>query len=137
MEVYFSIKAKTKPCHVHLNGFEYHFGFDYILKHLIMGSKTFMRQRPPDMTHGMWHFYIYCSLVKNIAVINKMLPILATIDATKGVYGEQVMHPVQYPLFVNCVQGPQQIVQVAIADMVSVKNLFTGITKLKLSVKDV
>ena len=135
--VQLNIKASVDPCTIKFGGLERHFGFDksFIL-HETKGAITYTAQRPPDMTRGTHHFYIYCSLVKNVMVNDKMVPILATVDATKGKYGEQIQHPVQYPLFVDCVEGPQQNVEVTIADDTgSIKGLLMGRTKLTLAVQ--
>ena len=132
------VRGHVKPCTIDLGGFEFLFGFDKrIINHSRAIGTYYTAQRPPDLTRGTHHFYIYCSLVKNIPVNNKMLQILATVDATKGTYGEQVVHPVRYPIFVDCVEGPQQMVEVTIADDTgTVQGLLMGRTKLTLAVKD-
>ena len=71
-----------------------------------------------------------------MAVNDKTLPILATVDATLGTYGQQIVHPVQYPLFVDCESGPMQMVEVRIADDTgNSENLLIGRTKLTLAVQ--
>ena len=58
------------------------------------------------------------------------------MDATKGSYGEQVMHPIQYPLFLDCVEGAQQKIEVTIADDTgNIKGLLMGRTKLTLAIR--
>ena len=104
---------------------------------ILHGFVSHQAERLSDMSRGTHHFYIYCSLVKNIAINNKMLQLLATVDATRGIFGQQIVHPVQYPLFVDCVEGPQQMIEIVIADDVgNVKNLLMGRTKLTLAVRD-
>ena len=44
---------------------------------------------------------------------------VAPVDATKGNYGEQVVHPIQFPLFVDCKSSPTQVIEVTILDDVS------------------
>ena len=135
--VEFIVRGVTEPCHIHLGGLEKHFGFDeHVLVHSEKRRQTYIAQRPPDMTRGTHHFYIYCSLVKGVAVNDKTLPILATVDATLGTYGQQIVHPVQYPLFVDCESGPMQMVEVRIADDTgNSENLLIGRTKLTLAVQ--
>ena len=71
-----------------------------------------------------------------MAVNDKTLPILATVDATLGTYGQQIVHPVQYPLFVDCGSVPMQMVEVRIAgDTGNSENLLIGRTKLTLAVQ--
>ena len=87
------------------------------------------------MTIGTHNFYIYCSLVRSVA-INKNLPLLATVDATKGNYGEQMVHPIQFPLFVDCESGPTQVIEVTISDDVgNIEGLLMGRTKLTLAIQ--
>ena len=104
-------------CNIMLGGFEYHFGFDdSILNNRTSEKRLFIAQRPPDMTRGTRHFYIYCSLIKDVAINEQMHPVLATVDATLGSYGEQIVHPVRFPLYMECNKGPQQQILVIIAD---------------------
>ena len=63
--VEFIVRGVTELCHIHLGGLEKHFGFDeHVLVHSEKRRQTYIAQRPPDMTRGTHHFYIYCSLVK-------------------------------------------------------------------------
>ena len=88
------------------------------------------------MTRGTHHFYIYYSLVRSVAINEKNLPLLATVDATKGNYGEQIVHPIQFPLFVDCESGPTQVIEVTISDDVgNIKGLLMGRTKLTLAIQ--
>ena len=59
-------------------------------------KRVFSANRPPDMTRGIHHFYIYCSLVRSVAINEKNLPLLATVDATRGNYAEQMVHPIHF-----------------------------------------
>ena len=129
--------VNKKPCSIDLGGLEYHFGFDErILRHATNGRQVYIAQRPPDMTRGIRHFFIYCSLVKGVTINEQVLPLLASIDATKDTYGQQIMHPVQHPLFVECVEGPQQLIEVTIADDTgNVRGLLMGRTKLTLAIQ--
>ena len=131
------IPRTTKTCNVDLGGFEQHFGFaNRVIQHNVKSDTTVVAQNPPDMTRGVHHFYIYCSLCANVAVNERMLPLLATIDATKGRNGEQVQHHAKFPLFVNCVKGPQQVISVTIADDTgNSAQLLHGRTKLTLAVR--
>ena len=132
------VKPDVKPCKVDLGGLERQFGFDNrILSKPNDGVKKFTAERPPDMSGGVHHFYIYCSLTKNVSVNEQLVPLLATVDATKGAYGEQVVHPIQFPLFLDCQEGPQQQVQVTIADDTgNSEGLLMGRTKLTLALRD-
>ena len=126
-------------CDVLLGGFEYHFGFDNstLINRTPEREMQFLAQRPPDLTRGTRHFYIYCSLIKDVAINEQMHPVLATVDATQGKYGDQIVHPVRFPLYLDCVEGPQQQISVIIADdMGNTKNLLMGRTKLTLVVEN-
>ena len=121
-----------------LGGLQNHLGFtSRVLEFGVGKPSKYIADHPPDMTRGTHHFYIYCSLVKETALNNKMLQILATVDATKGRYGEKVVYPIVHPLFVDAVEGQQQVVEVTIADGTGTsKGLITGETKLTLAVQD-
>ena len=95
-------------------------------------THTFKSSFPPNMTRGTHHFYIYSSLVNGVTVNEKILPLLATVDATKGKYGQQVIHSIRYPLFVDCIHGPQQVIEITISDMGSTENIPAGQTKLTM-----
>ena len=138
-KIHFTVLPTSVPiATMDFGGLESHFRFnDRIISGPITSKTVLIAQKPPDLLHGTHHFYIYCSLVKNNPVNNRLLQILATVDATKGVYGEQVVHHVQYPMFIDCVEGPQQMVEVTIADDTgSIQGLLMGRTKLTLAVKD-
>ena len=68
------------------------------------------------MTRGTRHFYICCSLVCSVAINEKNLPLLVMVDATKSNYGEQIVHPIQFPLFVDCKSDAIQVIEVIISD---------------------
>ena len=88
------------------------------------------------MTRGTHHFYIYYSLVHSVAINEKNLPLLATVDATKGNYAEQMVHPIQFSLFVDCESGPTQVIEVTISDDVgNIEGLLMGRTKLTLAIQ--
>ena len=126
----------TEFCDIDLGGLNNHLGFDDEVLHVTPEKKTFTANRPPDMTRGTHHFYIYCSLVRNVTINEKNLPLLATVDATKGNYGEQIVHPIQFPLFVDCESGPTQVIEVTVSDDVgNVEGLLMGRTKLTLAVQ--
>jgi hypothetical protein len=134
-KVVFKINKRHGIKDVNIGGFKHHFGFD---NQLLNGKKArHLADRPPDLTGGTRQFYIYCSLVKNVAINELMLPVMATVDATVGTYGEQVRHKLHYPLFLNCVNGSQQQISVKIADDTgNSKGLIMGTTKLTLAVRD-
>ena len=91
---------------------------------------------PPNMTQGIHHFYIYSSLVNGVTVNEKIFPLLATVDVTKGNYGQQVIHSIGHPLFVDCLHGPQQMIEIAISDnMGSTEHTCAGQTKLTLAIQ--
>ena len=70
-------------------------------------------------------------------VNNHLVPLLGTVDATEGKYGEQVTHHVVHPLYVNAEEGPHQIIEVEVADDAgNRKGLLMSRTKLTLSVVD-
>ena len=138
-KVVFKPNPTIDPCTVYFGGLENYFGFD--TNHLDItetNRKTaFVAKRPPNMNRGTHHFYIYCSLVKNVMINNMLAPLLATVDATKGEYGEQIMHPVLQPIYLEAVEGPQQVIEVEIADDTGNRiGLLMGRTKLTLSVSD-
>ena len=135
----FTVLPTTPACRVELNEFQHLLGFrkNIILHALYNMRNKYVAEEPPDLTRGVHHYYIYCSLVKNNFVNNKPLQILAAVDATKSAYGEQFFHSVQYPSFVDCVEGLQQMIEVTISDDVGeVKNLLAGRTNLTLVIKD-
>ena len=69
--------------------------------------------------------------MNSVTVNEKILPLLATVDATKGNYGQQVIHLIRYPLFVDYVHGPQQMIEITISnDMGSIESTFAGRTNL-------
>ena len=121
-----------------LGGLQNHLGFtSRVLEFGVSRPSKYIADHPPDMTRGTHHFYIYCSLVKETALNNKMLQILATVDATRGRYGEKVVYPIAHPLFVEAIEGQQQVVEVTIADGTGTSTgLITGETKLTLAVQD-
>ena len=92
-------------CDIDLGGLNNHLGFDDSILRVATEKRVFSANRSLDMTRGTHYFYIYCSLVCSIAINEKNLPLLATVDATKGNYGEQIVHPIQFPLFVDCESG--------------------------------
>ena len=126
----------TEFCDIDLGGLNNHLGFDDSIIHVTPEKRVFSANRPPDMTRGTHHFYIYCSLVRSVAINEKNLPLLATVDATKGNYGEQIVHPIQFPLFVDCESGPTQVIEVTISDDVgNIEGLLMGRTKLTLAIQ--
>ena len=132
------IPQKTKSCQVNFGSLEGHFGFHQsTIFHKTGSDTTLVAQDPPDMTRGIHHLYIYCSLVDNVAVNERMLPLLDTLDATKGRNGEQVQHDLKFPLFVNCAAGRQQTISVTIADDTgNSAQLLHGRTKLTLALRN-
>ena len=126
----------TEFCDVDLGGLNNHLGFDEGILHVTPEKRVFTANRPPDMTRGTHHFFIYCSLVRSVAINEKNLPLLATVDATKGNYGEQIVHPIQFPLFVDCESGPTQVIEVTVSDDVgNIEGLLMGRTKLTLAIQ--
>jgi hypothetical protein len=133
-----TVKPSTPPCLINFGGLERHLGFtEATLKHgniLQTVSKkpsSLSSSRPPDMTGGTHHLFVYCSLGKQVGVNERMLQLVASLDATKGGYGQQVQHTVPHPLFVSCVGGPQQVVEVTIAnDVGTCEGLLMGRTTL-------
>ena len=126
---------------IKLGGLQHHLGFDRDI--LVNDSesptaeKTFEADRMPDMTRGTHNFFIYCSLTDPVMVNDKRLNLLATVDATKGGYGEQVRHNVTHPIFVDCVAGLHQNVHITIADDVgNYSNLLMGRTILTCAVRN-
>ena len=92
----------------------------------------------PDMTNGSHFFYIYCSLVEGIMVNEKTLPLLCTLNAEVGEYGIQVVHNAVYPMFVKCIGGLQQKIEVFISDEIGTqKDLLMGDTLLTLRIVDI
>ena len=131
------LKTHVKNCRIYLGGLEHHFGFDGNVILVDEDDVEAVAGRPPNLYSGTHHFYIYCSLVKNVMVNNHLVPLLGTLDATQGKYGEQVMHPVVHPLYVDAEEGPHQVVEVEVADDVgNRKGLLMSRTKLTLSVVD-
>ena len=121
---------------IDLGGLNNHLGFDDSILRVTPEKRVFSASRSPDMTKNTHHFYIYCSLVRSIAINEKNLPLLATVDATKGNYGEQNVHPIQFPLFIDCESGPTQVIEVTISDDVgNIKGLPMGRTKLTLAMQ--
>ena len=126
----------TEFCDIDLGGLNNHLGFDDSIICIMPEKRVFSANRPPDMTRGTHHFYIYCSLVRSVAINEKNLPLLAMVDATKGNYREQIVHPIQFPLFVNCKSSPMQVIEVTISDDVgSIEGLLMGRTKLTLAIQ--
>ena len=126
----------TEFCDIDLGGLNNHLGFDDSILRVTPEKRVFSANRPPDMTRGTHHFYIYCSLVRSVAINEKNLPLLATVDATKGNYAEQMVHPIQFPLFVDCESGPTQVIEVTISDDVgNIEGLLMGRTKLTLAIQ--
>ena len=71
-----------------------------------------------------------------LPLMKKILPLLITVDATKGNYGQQVIYSVRYPLFVDCIHGPQQMIEITISDnMDSTESILAGQTKLTLAIQ--
>ena len=69
-----------------------------------------------------------------LPLMKKFFHLLATVDATKGKYRQQVIHSIRYPLFVDCVHGPQQVIEITISDdMGSTENILAGQAKLTCS----
>ena len=123
-------------CDIDLGGLNNHLGFDDSILRVMLENRVFSANRPPDMTRGTHHFYIYCSLVRSVAINKKNLPLLATVNATKGNYAEQMVHPIQFPLFVDCKSGPMQVIEVTISDDVgNIEGLLMGRTKLTLAIQ--
>ena len=136
-KVQFAIKRVIDKCNIHLGGLQHHLGFDKDILKVDERVRRFKANRPPNLSGGTHHFFIYCSLVKNVLVNNSLVPLLCTLDATKGKYGEQVMHPVVHPLFVEANEGPHQTIEIVIADDTgNQQNLLMFRTKLTLSVED-
>ena len=135
------VQLVTKPSsykkEIDFGGLEHQLGFMDRVLHIKNGeTHTFKSTFPPNMTRGTHHFYIYSSLVNGVTVNEKILPLLATVDATKGKYGQQVIHSIRYPLFVDCVHGPQQVIEITISDdMGSTENILAGRTKLTLAIQ--
>ena len=103
---------------------------------LHLKKRVFSANRPPYMTRGTHHFYIYCSLARSVAIYEKNLPLLATVDATNGNYGEQIVHPIQFPLFVDCESSPMQVIEVIILDDVgNIEDFLMGRTKRTLAIQ--
>ena len=127
-------------CRVNLGGLRHHFGFDLdksVLENRTNQPKIFDSQRPPDMSRGTHHFYIYCSIVQDVMINDRRLCLLATVDASEGVYGEQKLHHIIHPLFVKCVPGRQQLIEVTISDDVgNHSRLLMGRTKLTCSIQN-
>jgi len=124
---------------INFGGLEHHFGFDERVINIELNplTKVFIAARPPDMTRGTHNFFIYCSLVKDVPVNEQNVPLLATLDAKKGAYGKQIQHHMNTPIFVDCVDGPQQLIEVTIGDdSGNVKNLLQGRTTLTLAIMD-
>ena len=131
------VQLVTKPSfykkEINFGGLEHQLGFkDRVLQIKNGETHAFKSSFPPNMTRGTHHFYIYSSLVNGVIVNEKLL---APVDATKGKYGQQVIHSIRYPLFVDCVHGPQQVIEITISDnMGSTENILAGRTKLTLAI---
>ena len=90
-------------------------------------THTFKSAFPPNMTRGTHHFYNYSSPVNGVTINEKILPLLATVDATKGKYEQQVIYSIRYPLFVDCIHGHQQMIEITISDDIgSTENILVG-----------
>ena len=83
------VQLVTKPSsykkEVAFGGLEHQLGFkDRVLQ--IKNGETHMLKStfPPNMTRETHRFYIHSSLVNGATVNEKILPLLATVDATKG-----------------------------------------------------
>jgi hypothetical protein len=133
VKLLFSTTAPT--CEMNLGGLELHFGFDNpLISYTRGGKREFTAERPFDLTRGTQLYFIYCSLGKPVPVNENYFQLLATLDATRGGYGEQISHHVIRPLAVDCVEGIQQMVEVSISDnMGNRKGLLMGTTKLTLA----
>lgn len=123
---------------IDFGGLQYQLGFDgEIVRFNADAGKFIQAERPPDLHRGVHNFLIYSSLVKNVLVNEQKVPLLAVVDATTGNYGQKIQHDVQAPVFVSCVDGPQQKVEVTIADDSGGTNgLLQGVTMLTLAIKD-
>ena len=134
--VQLTIKEQTDPCTIVFKGIKNHLGFEEeTLQHTKRQQKVFLASHESDMSRGLHHFYVYCSLAKPVAVNERHLHLMATLDAHKGIRGKQVTHNVRYPLFIDCVEGIQQMVEVTIADDTgNSQNLLVGRTKLTLAI---
>ena len=121
-----------------LGGLEHHFGLDTNeLTNQSEAINYFIAKRPPDMTRGTHHFFIYCSLVEENAINEQKLAILGTVDATAGKYGEQVSHHAMHPIFVDCRTGVQQQLEINIADETGNRsNLLMGRTLLTCELRN-
>jgi hypothetical protein len=121
---------------IRFGGLEHHFGFDESAINFTTNGPTVIAQRPPDMTRGTHNFFIYTSLVQEVHVNEQRVQLLAVLDATAGAYGQQVQHHVRAPVFIDCVEGDQQKVEVRIADdSGNSLGLLQGNTLLTLAVK--
>ena len=76
----------TEFCDIDLVGLNNHLGFDDSILRITSEKRVFSANRPPDVTRGIYHFYIYCSLVRSVAIYEENRPLLAMVDATKGNY---------------------------------------------------
>jgi hypothetical protein len=133
------VKSTTPYCRINLGGFERHLGLkdaEFQHGHISQTGPAFtattvVGTKPPDMTGGTHHFFIYCNLMKEVGVNEKMLQLVATVDATKGGYGEQIRHTIPHPIFVSCVGGNRQVIEVTIAnDVGKCEGLLMGRTTL-------
>jgi hypothetical protein len=122
---------------INFGGLQHHLGFDKATVQFTTPTSTLIAERPPDMTRGTHNFFIYSSLVKNVPINEQMVPLLAVLDATAGEYGQQVQHHVRAPVYVDCIDGPQQKVEISIADDTgNIDSLLQGNTLLTLAIRD-
>lgn len=129
-------EAVEKVLRIDFGGLQHHFGFDSASVKFTTPMSSLVAERAPDMTRGTHNFFIYSSLVKRVLVNEQKVPLVAVLDATAGEYGQQIQHHVRAPIFLDCVDGPQQKVEVSIADdSGSVNGLLQGITMLTFSIK--
>jgi hypothetical protein len=129
-------EAVKKVLRIDFGGLQHHFGFDSASVKFTTPKSSLIAERAPDMTRGTHNFFIYSSLVKRVLVNEQKVPLVAVLDATAGEYGQQIQHHVRSPIFLDCVDGPQQKVEVSIADdSGSVSGLLQGITMLTFSIK--
>ena len=139
-KVVLTTRANLEPCEIQFqSGLEKVLGFDGDSLSIMQSGKEveFRANRPPNLYRGPHHFFVFCSLVKNVMVNNVHKPLLSTLDATKGKYGEQIMHPVIHPLYVETDEGPHQLIEIVIEDdSGNRRNILMGKTKLTLSIID-
>ena len=65
-----SVSNNVKLIEINLNGLQHHLGFT---EQVICFVGSHQADRLSDMTRGTHHFYIYCSLLNNVVINNKIL----------------------------------------------------------------